>query len=77
MPDFVSVLDDLGITVNVTEMPEYKKYVEYYLSRNRLTRWYLRTFEWAKLSSLLFQVQCAELNAIMEKGGEAIMWDAK
>jgi len=68
------ILDNLGITINLTELPEHKEYADYYLNRNRLVRWYLRTFEWTKLSSLLFQVQCAELNAIMEKGYEVISW---
>ena len=66
------IFDNLGITINLTEMPEYKEYEEYYLHRNRLMRFLLRTFKWANVKELEFKIQCALLNATIEKGQELI-----
>ena len=69
------ILENLGITINLTDMPEHKEYADYYLNRNWLMRYLLRIFEWNKVKELRFQVQCALLNEVLEKGGEVIMWD--
>ena len=69
------ILENLGITINVTDMPEYKEYVNYYLGRNWLVRWYLRTFKRADVMDLKWQVQCALLAATLEKGDELIETD--
>lgn len=67
------ILKDIGITINLTEMPEHKEYAEYYLNRNRLMRFLLRTFKWTKVKELQFRVQCALLNATLEKGNEWVL----
>ena len=61
------MLEQLGITINLTDTPEYDKFADYYLNHNRLMRFLLRTFKWTKVSGLIFQAQCAELTAIIEK----------
>lgn len=67
------ILKDVGITINLTEMPEHKEYAEYYLNRSRLMRFLLRTFKWTKVAELQFRVQCALLNATLEKGNECYL----
>ena len=62
------ILENIGITINLTDMPEHKEYTEYYLNRNWLARWYLRMFKWAKVMELKFNVQSAFLLAVLEKG---------
>ena len=66
------ILKDIGITVNLTEMPEHKEYAEYYLNRGELMRCLLLMFRRAKVEELQFKVQCALLNAVLEKGSELI-----
>jgi hypothetical protein len=68
----VDIFGNYGITVNMTEMPEYKDYAEYYLNRNRLMRYLLRTFKWTKVQELKFKVQLAILTATLEIGKELI-----
>ena len=62
------ILENLGININLTEMPEHKEYAEYYLNRSRLMRYLLRTFKWAKVMELKFNTQSAFLLAVLEKG---------
>ncbi len=62
------ILENLGITINLTDTPEYKKYADYYLNRNRLMRYLLRTFKWTKVMELKFNAQSAFLLAVLEKG---------
>jgi len=64
------ILDNLGIKINLSDMPEHKEYVKYYLGRNRLVRWYLRTFKWAYVSELQFNVRVALLNKVIARGVE-------
>ncbi len=66
------ILENTGITVNLTEFPEHKEYAEYYLNRNWLVRWYLRMFKWANVKELQFNVRVALLNEVLEKGTELI-----
>lgn len=66
------IFDNLGITIDLTEMPEHKEYAEYYLNRNQLVRWYLLTFKRVKVQELKFKFQCTLLNATLEKGKELI-----
>ena len=66
------ILENIGITINLTEMSEHKEYAEYYLNRNWLVRWYLRIFKWANVKELQFNVQVALLNEILERGQELI-----
>ena len=66
------MLKDIGITINLTEMPEYKEYVEYYLNRGELMRCLLRMFRRSKVEELQFNVQCALLNATLEEGSKLI-----
>ena len=61
------MLEDIGITINLIEMPEYKEYAKYYLNRNTLMRFYLQIFKRAKVKELRFQSQCALLNEVLEK----------
>ena len=68
----MSIFDNIGITINLTEMPEHKEYAEYYLNRGELMRCLLRMFRWTKVKELQFNVQCALLNATLEKGNELI-----
>ena len=68
----MNIFDNVGITVNMTEMPEYKEYAEYYFNRNKLMRYLLRTFKWANVEELRFKVQCALLTETLEKGSELI-----
>ena len=68
----MSIFDNLGITVNLTEMPEHKEYTEYYWNRNRLMRFLLRTFKGNKVEELRINVQCAFMSAVLEKGSELI-----
>ena len=66
------ILDNFGITINLTEMPEHKEYAKYYLNRGEMMRCLLRMFRWSKVKELEFNVQCALLNATLEKGSELI-----
>ena len=66
------MLKDIGITINLTEMPEYKEYVEYYLNHGELMRCLLRMFRRSKVEELQFNVQCALLNATLEEGRKLI-----
>ena len=68
----MSIFDNLGITINLTEMPEHKDYAEYYLNRSRLVKWYLRKFKLTKVQVLQLRVRCALLNAVLGKGSELI-----
>jgi hypothetical protein len=67
------IFNNVGLTVNLTEMPEYKEYAEYYFNRNWLMRFLLRTFRSTKIEELRLKVQCALLSAILEKGNELIV----
>ena len=64
--------DNVGITINLTEMPEYKEYAEYYFNRSRLVKWYLRKYKLTKVQVLQLRVRCALLSATLEKGSELI-----
>lgn len=64
------ILEDIGITVTITKTPEYKEYERYYLNRNRLMRFLLRTFKWCEVARLVFAVRCALLNEVLERGQE-------
>lgn len=64
------ILKNLGIIINLTDMPEYKEYMDYYLNRNRLMRYLLRTFKWTKIMELKFNAQVAFLNEILERKAE-------
>ena len=66
------ILKDIGITVNLTDMPEYKEYAEYYLNRNWLVRFFLQLFSKDKVNGLQHDVRCALLNEILERGQEMI-----
>ena len=61
-----------GITVNLTELPEHKKYAEYYLNHSPFRQFLLRTFNRAKVKELHFNCQCAFLNEVIKKGQEQI-----
>ena len=62
------ILENLGLKINLTDMPEHKEYADYYLNRNRLMRYLLRTFKWTKVMELKFNTQSAFLLAVLEKG---------
>jgi len=68
----MSILDNVGITINLTEMPEYKEYAEYYLNRGELMRCLLLMFRGTKVKELQLKAQCALLTATLEKGSELI-----
>jgi hypothetical protein len=68
----MSILDNVGITVNLTEMPEHKEYAEYYLNRGELMRCLLLMFRRAKVEELQFKVQCVLLNAVIEEGSKYV-----
>ena len=66
------ILKDIGITINLTDMPEHKEYAKYYLNRGELMRCLLLMFRPSKVKELQFKVQCALLNAVLDKGNELI-----
>ena len=68
------ILEDIGITINVTDMPEHKEYVNYYLGRNWLVRLFLGVFRNSKVEELRHDVQVALLNEVLERGHEVITW---
>ena len=66
------ILENLGLTINLTDMPEHKEYVNYYLGRNWLARLFLGIFRNSKVKELRYDVQVALLNEVLERGQELI-----
>ena len=64
------VLDNLRLTINLTDMPEHKEYSRYYLSHNWLVRFFLQVFRKDKLDDLRHNVQVALLFFLSNHLGE-------
>ena len=62
------VFENLGITVNLSKLPEYQIYRKAYLDKSRLVRFLLRTFLWTKIAKLSWDVRVAYLQKILEMG---------
>jgi hypothetical protein len=61
------LLDNLGIRINLVELPEYQAWKDGYGERSRLAKWFLRTFCWTRTQQLKWDLQVAFIRRVLEE----------
>ena len=62
------ILENIGIKINLSEIPEYMEYMDYRYNAPWLVIQFRRIFMQAKISQLNFNAQLAMLNKTIEAG---------
>ena len=69
--NYKRMFDNLGITIKLTEMPEYMEYHRYIFEPPLLIRWFRRNFRKQRVKELKLKSQIALLiSEVMELGKE-------
>ena len=66
------VFDNLGITIDMREIPEFMAYHDYAWPSNRLVRWWRNKFRKEKIDMLTLAAQTAFLIKVLEDGKSEI-----
>ena len=62
------ILENIGIKINLSEIPEYMEYMDYRYNAPWLIIQFRRIFMWVKISQLKLDAQLAVLNKTIEEG---------
>ena len=66
------VLGNLGLTVNVSNLPEYQAYQAFYVNRSPMMRFLLRTFLKRKIAAYKQDAQVAVIRRVIKQIEEEI-----
>ena len=67
-----SVLDNVGITIKISGLPEYIKYYRYCYPHSRLLCWWRYTFRQRKIDQLELEAQQAMINEVLNAGAKMV-----